>query len=217
MINLPFNLRIIFLSLLVVLSTLSTSQGSCSEFNQKTIPNFNPLLEVKTGYFFFSSSKLRKIYNNGGWDVQLCTAYPLWHLNCRWAIEAYGAVEYFQRSGKSINGDQKTSLWSVPVNIGLKTLYAINSNMQYYFTFGPRYSYIHQHNHSSYVYKNQSRNGFGFFVNIGFHYILCDHFVIDIFEEYSYTNIHFNERFRVYTRNIQSGGFTCGGGLGYQF
>jgi outer membrane protein W len=161
---------------------------------------------------------MRKVYDRGGFDIQLCASYPLWNLTSRWTLNAYGAVEYFHRSGQSINGYQKTSLWSVPINIGLKPVYAMNGNMQYYFAIGPRYFYIHQRNHSPYVYKNKSRNGLGFFVNTGFNYVLCNHFVIDIFGEYSYGKMHFHSgKSRVYTRNIQIGGFAFGGGIGYSF
>jgi opacity protein-like surface antigen len=197
-----------FLFLLAISSTISAIQEPCSEL----------MLETKMGYFFFSNSKMRKIYDRSGLDIQLCASYPLRNLTSRWTLNAYGALEYFHRSGKSINGHQKTSLWSVPINIGLKPVYAINANMQYYFAIGPRYFYIHQHNDSSYVDKNKSGNGLGFFVNTGFNYALCDHFVIDIFGEYSYANMHFHAgKSRVYTRNIQVGGFTFGCGLGYPF
>lgn len=193
--------KLFFCSLLAISSTIAA----------------NEVIEVKTGYFFFSNSKMRKVYDTGGLDVQVCASYPLCNL-CRWTLNAYGAVEYFYRSGKSIHGHQKTALWSVPINIGLKSAYEINANMQCYFAAGPRYFYVHQHNHSSYVYENKSRNGLGFFINTGVNYALCDHFVIDIFGEYSYGKTHFDGRkSRVYTRGIQMGGFTLGGGIGYEF
>lgn len=209
-----------FCSLLAILSTISAAEGSCSEFMQGAASCCisQPLVEIKAGYFFFSNSKMRKIYDRGGVDVQLCASYPLWKLTSRWDLNAYGAVEYLHISGRSLNGHQRTSLWSVPINIGLKPVYAINARMQYYFAIGPRYFYIHQHNRSSHVYRNKSRSNLGFFVNTGFNYLICDHFVIDIFGEYSYAKTHFHSRkSRVYTRNIQIGGFTFGGGLGYEF
>jgi hypothetical protein len=208
MINLFFKSKTYFWSLLAISSIVTAAQVSCSELT----------LEGKTGYFFFSNSKMRKVYDNGGLDVQLCATYPLYKTTCRWTLNAYGALEYFYRSGKSIHGNQKTALWSVPINIGFKPVYAINADMQYYFSIGPRYFYIHQHNHSSYVSKNRSRNGLGFFVNTGLNYILCDCFVIDIFGEYSHAKTHFHgKRSRVYTRNIQIGGITFGGGVGCEF
>lgn len=220
MINKFFKFKTFFWSLLASVSMLSATGESCSEFTQERAPCCcsQPLLEIKAGYFIFSNSKLRKVYNKGGLDIQLCASYPLWNLTSRWSLNAYGAVEYFQKSGRSINGHQKTSVWSLPINIGLKPTYAINANLQYYFAIGPRYFYIHQHNHSPYVYKNKSRNGLGLFVNTGFNYALSNHFAIDIFGEYSYAKVHFHSgKSNVYTRNIQVGGFTFGGGLGYEF
>lgn len=220
MINTVFKFKTFFWALLAITSTLSGTQVSYCELAQESTSCClsNPLFEVKTGYFFFSDSKLRKIYDKGGFDIQLCASCPFQDLTCRWSLHAYGAVEYFHRSGKSINGDQKTSVWSVPINVGLKPVYAIDSNLQYYFAIGPRYLYIQQHNNSSYVYKNKSKSGIGFFVNTGFDYALCDNFVVDIFGEYSYANIHFHgNNSSIYTRNIQVGGFTFGGGLGYEF
>lgn len=160
---------------------------------------------------------MRKVYDRDGLDIQLCTSYPLGNLNSRWSFNAYGAVEYFHRSGKSINGDQKTSVWSIPINIGLQPVYVINANMQYYFAIGPRYFYIHQHNDSPFVHNNRSKKGLGCFINTGFNY-LWGPFAIDIFGEYSYAKIHFySENPSIFTRNIQVGGFTFGGGLGYSF
>jgi opacity protein-like surface antigen len=176
------------------------------------------LFEIKTGYFSFTDHKMRKVYDRGGLDVQLSATYPLCNLTHRWKLNAYGAIEYFQKSGRSLNDHQNTSLWSIPVNIGVKPSYQINDKWHYYFAVGPRYLYIHQHNHSSYFYENRSENGLGFFVNTGLNYSLCDHFVIDIFGEYSYAKVHFHSgRSRVYTKDIQVGGFTLGGGIGYEF
>lgn len=198
-----------FLSLLACVN-----HGSCND----SYCNSQNIIEAKAGYFFFSDDTLKKIYDQGGLDVQLCATYPLWDVDNGWTLNAYGAIEYFKRSGRSINLHEKTSIWAVPVNIGLKSTYMMTSDMQYYYSIGPRYLYINQHNDSAYVYKNKSRNGFGFFINTGLNYILCDNFVIDFFGEYSYAKIHFHSnKSHVYTRNIQVGGFTFGGGIGYEF
>lgn len=189
-----------------------------SLFAISTFCNAQPLVEIKAGYFFFSNSKMRKVYDKGGLDVQLSANYPLWCLTDKWTLNAYGAIEYFHRSGQSLHAHEKTSIWSVPVNVGLKPVYAINCDLQYYFAIGPRYFFLHQHNHSSFVPKHRSRNGLGFFINTGFNYLLCDQWTLDIFGEYSYAKMHFHgANPNVYTRNIQVGGFTFGGGLGYEF
>lgn len=176
------------------------------------------LYEAKVGYFFFTDAQMREVFDQGGLDVQLSVTYPLWETDEDWGINLYGAIEYFERSGRSIHGHEKTSLWAIPVNIGIKPTYMISSNLQYYYTLGPRYFYLHQDNRSNYVYKNKSKNGLGYFINTGVNYFLCDNLVIDFFGEYSYAKIHFHsDSSDVYTRNIQVGGFTFGGGIGYEF
>lgn len=220
MINSLFRLKTFFLSLLVISSTVSATPESCCELVQETTSYWcsQPLFETKVGYFFFSDSKMRKVYSAGGVDIQLGISHPLWNPTSRWSFNAYGAVEYFNLHGKSINGRQNTSIWAVPINIGLKPVYAINANTQYYFGIGPRFFHLSQHNHSCAVYKKKSKNGVGFFLNTGFNYIFCNYFVVDIFGEYSYAKMHFHsDNSRAYTRNIQTGGFTFGGAFGYEF
>jgi len=218
--NSLFKFKTFFLLLLTSLSKISANQVPCGEFTQEILPcSFSQsLFEFKTGYFFFSNSKMRKIYNKGGLDVQLCASYPLWNFANRWTLNVYGALEYFYRSGKSINRHQKTSLWSIPLNIGFKPVYKIDANAQCYFAIGPRYFYARQHNCSSYVYHNKSGSNLGFFINTGYKYAFCNQFIIDVFGEYSYAKMNFRGgKPRVYTRSVEVGGFTFGGGLGYEF
>ncbi|CRX39204.1 hypothetical protein [Estrella lausannensis] len=220
MMNTLCKFKTLFLSLVVISSALSATQQSGGELTQKgaSFCTPQPSVELKAGYFFFLDSKLRKVYDKGGLDVQFCASYPLWNLTRRWTLSAYGAVEYFYRSGKSMNENQKTALWSVPVSVGLKPAYRIGPNMYYYCAAGPRYFYVHQHNSSSYVPRNNSRNCLGLFVNTGFNYLVGEHFVIDVFGEYSYGKVRFHGgSSQVYTSNVQMGGFTFGGGLGYSF
>lgn len=222
MINLLLNLKTFFLSLRTVTSTISPASGTGSyiEFTeQASLCCFlQPSIELKAGYFVFSDSTMREVYNNKSINFQLCTSSPLFQIGKRGSLNLYHAVEYFHRSGKSLDKHEKTCLWSVPVNIGLKPIYAINSNLQYYLAFGPRYLCIHQTNDSSYIDKNRSKTRLGFFVNTGFNYLLSNHLMFGVFGEYSYTKIKFKEKIStVYTRNTQVGGFTFGAGLGYQF
>jgi hypothetical protein len=172
-----------------------------------------PVLEVKGGYFFFSDAKMRKIYNKGGLDLQISGSYPIW----RW-LQIYGSVEYLERHGRSLHGHQKTSIWEIPVSLGLKPVITICPKVQYYFTLGPRYFFVHQHNDSSYVNRNIGRSGIGGFVNTGFAFFPLHHLLVDVFGEYSYERVHVHSsKTNVYGRNIQVGGFSFGVGLGYAF
>lgn len=196
------------------------TQGHCadqpspsSELPSPAASRVPPLLEVKAGYFFFTDSTMREIYNQGGLDLQLSGSYPVW----RW-LEIYASVEYLNRSGRSLNGCQKTSIWEIPVNLGLKPIITICPGIEYYLALGPRYFYVHQHNDSCYVPESLGRSGIGLFANMGFNFIVWKHLLIDIFAEYSYAPINFScDCNNVCGQSAQVGGLTFGAGLGYAF
>jgi hypothetical protein len=172
-----------------------------------------PSLEAKLGYFFFADSKMRKVYDEGGVDLQLSGSYPVW----KW-LHLYGSVEYLQRSGHSLSDHQKTDIWQIPVTVGLKGCVTICSWASYYLTAGPRYFYVHVHNDSSYVDRNLDENGIGGFLGTGFSFFPYRHFLVDLFGEYSYERVHLNTSKRnVETKSMQIGGFVVGIGLGYGF
>lgn len=203
-------LRILFFT--SILFAIFLTQGFCRNPSSSS-DLAKPVLEVKAGYFFFSDALMRKIYDNGGLDVQISGSYPRW----RW-LQIYGSVEYQELHDRSLNGHQKTLIWIIPVSLGLKPVIKISRKIQYYFTLGPRYFFLHQHNDSSYVKRNLSRRGLGGFVNTGCNFFPRRHLLIDVFWEYSFewTHVHsFNNN--VYRRKIQVGGFSFGGGIGYSF
>lgn len=176
-------------------------------------PKVQPLLEIKGGYFFFSDDKMREIFDQGGLDVQLSGSYPLW----KW-LQIYGSIEYLERHGKSLNDRQKTRIWEVPLSLGLKPVISICPKVQYYFTLGPRYFFVHVHSDSKFVDKSIDENGLGGFVNTGFHFFPMRHLLVDIFGEYSFKRMRFHpSKTHVYGNKIEIGGFTFGLGLGYAF
>lgn len=175
--------------------------------------NYRPILEAKAGYFFFSDSLMREVYDKGGVDLQLSGRYPIY----KW-LQVYGSFEYMQRNGKSLGGEEYTSIWSIPLSLGLQGVVAIRNTVEYYVTLGPRYSYTHVHNDSDFVDRTLNKNGFGGFANTGFYFFPTDHLVVDVFAEYSYMRVKFDpDHPNVFGRSIQIGGFAFGAGLGYAF
>jgi hypothetical protein len=172
-----------------------------------------PLLETKGSYFFFASDTIRDVYSSGGFEIQVSGSYPIWK-----CVHIYGSLGFLEAWGDSTHFNQSTSIWEIPVDLGLKSLFNLTSFVQYYIALGPRYFYVHQHNHSAYVNKNMSQNGVGLFTNTGFNFILKKHFLIDIFGEYSYEPTSFSSSMtHVYTSDIQLSKFAFGAGLGYAF
>lgn len=171
-----------------------------------------PKIELHMGYFFFTDSTLRDVYDKGGLDLQLAGSYPVWK-----GLQVYGSVGYTEKSGRSLNDYQKTSIYQIPVQVGLRPVFTLCKELQYYFTFGPRYFFIHQHNESSYVKRNQGSSEIGFFANSGINFKPIEHFFIDIFGEYSFGKTHFHAAEGSYSRNIQVSGLSFGFGAGYEF
>lgn len=172
-----------------------------------------PLVELKTGYFFFSDSKMRKIFDRGGEDIQLAGSFCIYR-----NFQLYTSAGYISRHGRSLHGYQKTRLNMIPVSVGIKPVFCLNNQVDLYATIGPRYLYVHQHNDSSYVNKKITRNGIGMFLGTGLLLRPCDGFVVDVFAEYSYARLHYHSHRRnVEGHSAQFGGFTVGGGLGYSF
>jgi len=162
----------------------------------------DPQIEVKAGYFLFSNERMRTIYNSGGLDLQLSGSYPIW----KW-LQLYGSIEYLERSGRSLNWEQATQIWALPLSLGVKPVVAISSELDYYVTLGPRYFFFHQESHSTHGEKQVNENGLGGFINTGVQFFPTCSLLIDLFGEYSYKRFH----------SVQVGGFTFGGGIGYVF
>lgn len=210
-------------SFLSILFTLSLIPGFCDEYapphkeviaKQPQSDRIRPTIEVKAGYFIFANTKMRKIYNEGGVDTQVCASYPIW----KW-LQAYGSIEYLERHGHSRHDDQRTRIWEIPVNLGLKPVIKICDQVHYYMGVGPRFFFVHQHNNSSYLNKSVNDGGVGLFVNTGFNFFLHQRrLLVDVFGEYSYTRVHHHfSHNNVYGRCIQVGGYSFGAGLGYVF
>jgi hypothetical protein len=192
------------------LKNCKTAQPTPNPVCTKKYP---PTIDFKAGYFFFSSSTLRKIYDKGGLDLQLSGTFPIW----RW-LQVYASAEYITRHGKLLNGGQNTRICEIPASLGLQPVVAICPKLHYYLTLGPRYFFVRQHNHSPYLDRIVAHNGVGGFVNTGFHFFPVKYLLIDVFAEYSYKRMHFNShRTNVVGQTVQVGGFTFGGGLGYAF
>lgn len=170
-------------------------------------------LEIKPSYFFFTNHTLRKIYH-GGFEIQGSVSYPLCDM-----IDLYGSLGYLQVRGKSLQGNQKTSIYQIPVDVGLRAIAHLSKCVKGYLSIGPRYFYFHQHNDSTSVNRNIRRSGAGFFINSGCNLIRNDRFLLGIFGEYAFERRSFKSTIpNVYGRkNVQVGGLNFGGSVGLAF
>ncbi len=175
----------------------------------------DPYVETKFGYFFFVTSPMSKVYNRDGFDFQVSGGYPIINY-----LRIYGSVEYFKKSGCSLAGNQHTSIWAVPLSLGLQPVFDLNceKTSSYYFTFGPRYFITRVHNNSTYVSPNMRSNGWGLFVNTGFMFSLHECLKLDLFGEYSYGRLCYKSTIpNSQGARVQISGLTFGAGLAYEF
>ncbi len=186
----------------------------CSLFSMKFLQcNPPPLLETKGGYFFFASDKIRTVYPSGGFEFEISGSYPVWKF-----LHIYGSLGFLEAWGHSKNFHQSTTLWEIPIDIGLKPIFTLTSFLDYYFALGPRYFYAHQHNNSSYVDRNIGQSGIGLFANTGLNFIFKKHLLIDFFGEYAYEPTTFSPSdSNVYSQSVQLSKFTFGTGIGFAF
>lgn len=214
-INDRFRIGMVFLPFIFMTFMLqgwcNNTEGSGTVTSKQT--EIRDTLEAKVGYFFFTDSKMRKVYNNGGWDAEVSGTFPIW----KW-LKGYAGIEYLEKSGRSLNGGQKTSLWMLPISVGIQPTAKVSSNVDFYATFGGQYFYLHTHNQSSYVDRHDHHNGGGGFLNTGFHFFPLEHMVIDLFGAYAFRWVHVEpSKHEVYSRKVQLSGLTFGLGLGYAF
>jgi hypothetical protein len=199
---------------LLVASGLEAASCTCCEICHTC--KIHPTLEIKSGYFFFTSSKMNRVYNQGGIDLQLSDACPV----NSW-LRIYGSVEYFKKWGRSTGLLEKTSLWAVPVSLGLQPIFKINCDpdIQYYFTIGPRYNCsVKVHNRSSHVPHHMDSHRLAGFINTGFIFAIYRHVMFDAFGEYSYSRLRFHPaRTGTSTPKVQLSGLVFGVSFGYVF
>jgi hypothetical protein len=172
-----------------------------------------PLIEAKAGYFFFESEKMQDVYDQGGFDVQIAGSYPI----LKW-FSVRGSVEYAEKSGHLATGE-KTSIYLVPISLGFQFNIPIIRYFNAYASLGPRYVFVRQHNHSSHLPSHVAASDLGMYANAGFLGMLPCRLTFDVFAEYSYAKVHFDDStsINVLNRATQVGGFAFGAGIGYSF
>lgn len=175
------------------------------------------VMELKGGYFFFVDSTMRDIYPQGV-DVQLSRFDPLKTWGKSYSLGIYSAIEFIHCNGRSLNDNEHTAIWELPVSLGIQPVFRFGSRLDYYFSLGPRFFYVQQNNHSHFVNRTNSRGTFGGFFNTGARYRPTAHLIIDLFGEYSYGRLHVgSHKKHSYSVTRQIGGCVFGAGMGYSF
>lgn len=170
-------------------------------------------IEGRVGYFVFASDKMRDVYSDGGFEVGVSATYPLCDI---WNL--YASLGFIEAWGKSPHFREKTTFRQIPLDVGIKPVIAVCSNVDWYMAIGPRFYYAQQHNDSDFVSKRLHRSGVGLFVNSGFDFYQTCNYSFNVFGEYSYQpSKPSSKKEDTYRKSVQIGGFAVGGGMGYTF
>jgi len=180
-------------------------------------PERQGFLEGNVGYFYPFSSDLRSIVGQGI-DYQLSFTYKIGE---RFGL--FASADFFTKDGRSTGDHSKTSLWILPISLGIKvfaTFWQSDNRFEeldFYFAIAPRYYLSSATNHASYVDHKNFAKGIGGMGGIGMIYSY-GHLSLDAFLDVSYSKIHSHTSIpKVKTPNVQVGSLVAGGGIGYNF
>lgn len=163
--------------------------------------------ELRGGYFYPTSKKFREIYKSGGVEGEIEVAKKFKENWIGW-----GNVNYFQKKGRSIGFHDKTTIRMVPLSFGLKYQFLFCNSVSPYLGVGVAYTILNIKNDSEFVKKHVTKNGFGFVIKSGIYIDLSKSFLLDLFVDYYFQEMHF------YTKHhVDVGGLKIGFGLGYRF
>ncbi|MBA3957428.1 MAG: outer membrane beta-barrel protein [Parachlamydiaceae bacterium] len=160
--------------------------------------------ELRAGYYYPESSRLRRIYHSGGPEAELEVTYKYSDQALVW-----GNLGYFSRHGRSLEMHEKTYIRIVPFSVGFKYLFCWSECAHPYLGLGGSYTWLHVKNDSDFVQRHISKRGFGFVVKSGIYVSLGDFFA-DLFLDYYYQKIALHHH-----HTLDLGGLRSGVGLGF--
>jgi hypothetical protein len=162
-------------------------------------------LELRSAAFFHKDRLFREIYGdvNACYEVEATVA-----LNS--CLETWANFDWFSRRGKSIGLGDPTRVRIANLSFGIKFPYQINNCLLFYAGIGPSFSRICIWNESIFLREHVSRIAYGGIVKLGIDYFITDNLFIDLFVDYLYQPVKFQNR-------LDIGGFKPGLGIGYRF
>jgi len=176
----------------------------------------NTKLQFRTGYLNLKDNRARKIYNNGGIEVEVEAATQIL---C--GLDLWGNVNYFWKNGHSIGLKEPTHLDLYNLSLGLKRIFSLSPPdcFFFYLGLGATMGFLRVKDHSDFVEKHRDKTIFGGVAKSGFLYFFNCSFFLDLFTDYYYQPSHFKgDRSRnIIGNDPDLGGFRFGLGLGGMF
>jgi len=204
--------KYILICLLCSISSLGFSQAQ-----EEPIPT---TIAARFSYFWPEATDLQKIYHNGGIDYALTGTVPVYQGDCfsLRGLNAWWAVDYFQRQGKSLGLEYTTKIQVEPITAGLKWIYP-KGVCRPFFGAGFKYYFVQIHNKAPNVKKNMTNNGLGCAVEIGSQFFISKHLFLDVFVAYSFKQFGAQSTGLANVRStwLDLSGINAGGSFGVKF
>lgn len=168
-------------------------------------------LEAKAAWYVPTSSRFRSIY---GWGNGIYALEANFQIRNEWYIYSSGA--FFISHGESAGTapSLKTTIWFIPVTLGVKYLShftAYNYLWAWYAGAGGVGTYMQIHDNDPFVKEHFKNVGGGANFQLGGIWYLTEHFLIDLFAQYTVNYVPTSRK----TANLS--GTSLGGAIGWTF
>lgn len=165
----------------------------------------NTRIQFRVGHFRPNSHLFRNIYHNGGIEYEGELNYEYNPGNTLWLN-----INSFERSGMT-DTNEETKIQLRPLSAGLKQLIPFSSCLNLYLGLGSCCTFAHVKGKSLFLDERDHKHSWGLVAKSGILVLLSKSIFVDLFADYYYTEIIFDEQ----KRNL--GGLRAGVGVGLLF
>ncbi len=170
------------------------------------------LTEARVAYFIPTDAQFRSNYGEDGIISSIETSF-----HARKDLYPWINISYYGNAAHpSIGGGKKSHIYYIPIGAGLKYLHFFD-HLGFYAGVGVLPAYVHIQNNSPDLFRTQKNWGCGGVGKIGFIADRLWNCFLDLFAEYSYIKIPFqnNPKNTLHPANLTN--FSIGGAIGYHF
>ncbi|MBN1914545.1 MAG: outer membrane beta-barrel protein [Parachlamydiales bacterium] len=174
--------------------------------------SFKTIWEIKPSYFHFQDNTFRDILGSGHGMFSVEIDWLICHF-----LALFAEAGYLYTKGHTLQEQIPTSLQVVPLSLGLKGIFSMNSLAGLYAKIGPNWLYLKEHSDYSYFQHNVDKNTFGVTAGVGLFLHIAEHMCLDFFSNYLYGKKHYIDRYSNTRIKRYFGGFQFGIGFAFAY
>lgn len=168
--------------------------------------------EIKPSCLLFQDNTFKHIFGHANFMIGAeagCSMSRFFHL--------FAEIEYLYANGHTQTEQIPTSLQIMPVSIGFKGVYPINSIVDLYAKLGPNWIYVKEISDYQYFQHNDHKDTFGVTSGTGLIVHVLEKFSLDFFTHYIYGKKHYTDQYSNTKIKRYFGGFQLGIGLAFSY